>query len=354
MNSIRDIEKFNTLLQDFSQLKLAEPTKESFLSICGFPHYERVISNILSFFFDSTREHGLNQLFIQSLYDLVSELQNIDFDVSLDFHSYTEVRTEKGNFIDILIQSDEISIVVENKIYAQVNNDLNDYYNFTKSKNKRNTVGILLSLYEIESPDSHFISITYEQFIDKVKSNLGKYICLGDSRYAIFLFDFIENIENLTGHNNMNTEFLDFLSNNLQVVESFEDEMNKLRNEMRKVVREVNNLVKEQFDLPKEILYFWEWRDNKEFFDTAVCDYSKDSYKFTIDSTFNKNGWSFSVFSRNDQTVQQSKEFCKTLGKDYSGEIGDRYRLKKNFPIDEDKNVVAGFICKLINKLIEK
>ena len=91
MNSIRDIEKFNTLLQDFSQLKLSEPTRGSFLSICGFPHYERVISNILAFFFDSTREHGLNQLFIQSLYDLVSELQNIDFDVSLDFHSYTDV-----------------------------------------------------------------------------------------------------------------------------------------------------------------------------------------------------------------------------------------------------------------------
>lgn len=58
-------------------------------------------------------------------------------------------------------------------------------------------------------------------------------------------------------------------------------------------------------------------------------------------------------FSRNNQTVQRSKEFSKTLGKNYSGEIGDRYKLSTKFPIDEDKKVVSDFICKLIKKLIE-
>lgn len=343
-----EIEKFKKILQDFRNGQITSSSKETFISICGFPHYEKVISSILAFFLDTTREHGLKNLFVHSLHDLL----DIDFDYSIDFHSFTEVRTDNGNYIDIIIQSDEMTIVIENKIYAKLNNDLNDYFQFAKDKCKKITQGVILGIDKIESANSNFISITYEQLIEKLRCNLGEYVTSADSKYTIFLYDFIENIESLTGKVNMNKEFFTFINENADVIYSFETEMNKLRNELRKIVKGVNALVREHFNLPQEILYLWEWRNNEGFFDTAVCDYSRDGYTFTIDSTFNNEGWSFSVFDRNEQTKKRSTELSKKLGDKFPGTIEKRYRLKKSFPIDEKQTNIADFICELINKLM--
>ena len=55
------------LLTDLRTLPREEKIDEDLFSICGFPHYERVASNVLAFFLDNKREHGLGDLFMQSL-----------------------------------------------------------------------------------------------------------------------------------------------------------------------------------------------------------------------------------------------------------------------------------------------
>ena len=60
----RNVWKINRRISKTSKEKIKE---ESFVSICGFPHREKVASNILSFFFDTSREHNLYDLFVRSL-----------------------------------------------------------------------------------------------------------------------------------------------------------------------------------------------------------------------------------------------------------------------------------------------
>ena len=67
------------LLTKFKVIPVRQLENENILSICGFPHYERVASNILAFFFDSKREHGLKYLFIESLFALIGlDYESID------------------------------------------------------------------------------------------------------------------------------------------------------------------------------------------------------------------------------------------------------------------------------------
>jgi hypothetical protein len=102
------------LLDDFKKVPLIEPEKQTFLEISGFPHYENVISNILCFFFDTEETHRFNDFLLKSL------LECYDSEIVLDNLTTNfvqkEVVTQKQKRIDILIETDEIIVAIENKI----------------------------------------------------------------------------------------------------------------------------------------------------------------------------------------------------------------------------------------------
>ena len=167
-----EISSYDELLKKFSAIPLNRNLNETFLSICGFPHYERVVSNILSFFFNSTREHGLKKCFSESLLELLG----INADSMTDFETNTEEKTTNGKYIDILIHNEELNIIIENKIYADLYNDLEEYYNYVSCQYGKQTYGVVLGLYKYETNNKHFVSITYEELFTSIRKNLGFYI----------------------------------------------------------------------------------------------------------------------------------------------------------------------------------
>ncbi|WP_096156402.1 MULTISPECIES: PD-(D/E)XK nuclease family protein [Bacillus] len=47
--------------------------------ICGYPHYENVVSNVLAFFFDPGKGHGLETLCIEAIMQVLeSKTYGID------------------------------------------------------------------------------------------------------------------------------------------------------------------------------------------------------------------------------------------------------------------------------------
>ena len=85
----------------------------------AIPITKNVCSNILAFFLEPGRPHGLGTLFLDAIAQ-IGAIQNqgeaIDSNISVD----REARTDAGNRIDILVQSDSHVILIENKIFAGV------------------------------------------------------------------------------------------------------------------------------------------------------------------------------------------------------------------------------------------
>jgi hypothetical protein len=170
-----------------------EVREKNFLDIAGMPHYENVNSNLLRFFFDYTEEHGFQDLFLTSLLELIGNVKDLRF---IDWTVEREVPTKTNKRIDLAIQSvdEDNVIIIENKVYHLLNNDLDDYWDHFVRVNDNNKIGIVLSLYRMRVDDNRYINITHQQLCKQVLKNLGNYILNANHKYVIYLKDFIENI----------------------------------------------------------------------------------------------------------------------------------------------------------------
>ncbi|MFP5082145.1 PD-(D/E)XK nuclease family protein [Pedobacter sp. JCM 36344] len=167
--------------------------EKNFLDIAGMPHYENVNSNLLKFFFDSTEEHGFSDLFLTSLLELIPDKKNVSL---IDWKIEREVKTKNNKRIDLAILSldkDQV-IIIENKIYHLLNNDLNDYWNHYEEIADNRKIGIVLSLYSLTIKNDKFTNVTHQQLCTKVLQNLGRYLLIANQKYIVYLKDYIENI----------------------------------------------------------------------------------------------------------------------------------------------------------------
>lgn len=115
---------FTKILFDFKSIPRYKRTK-TFMEVAGYPHYENVCSNILKFYFDPANEHGLKDLVLNSLLQIVDK----DFKLDTDFEEiriYREYETKKNNRLDLFILTENFAIGIENKIFHHLHNDLTD------------------------------------------------------------------------------------------------------------------------------------------------------------------------------------------------------------------------------------
>lgn len=341
---------FDKLLEEFKSVSVIteERNDRTIFEVCGFPHYEIVVSNVLSFFFDYRNQHDLNGLLIKSLL----EAAGIDEDVGLQFQSEREVMTNKRGYIDILLHNDYACIVIENKIYSGLNNDLDDYLSYAKGLGRKYTYGILLALYETDPQESDFINVTYSNFIAKIRKNLGCFVGRSYNKYLFLLIELINNLEELqTGGMSMNSEFVKFVKDNYNEVRKFSAELKRYHDDLRRVVREVNSIVVEK--IKSESIKQWAWRDPSDgLYDVAVTDIKLDNgIGIAIDSKIDCRGWRFEIFVRNNPGKDFSiSDFCNKQG--FNGKLeGGRFVLNDTFPIDAKPYEIAGKIVDIIKRI---
>lgn len=188
---------------------------KTFLGIAKQPHYENVLSNIYAFFFNVNEEHGFNDLFVKSLIECIDEvkLEGKKFSSFTDFDVETEYATKgiglwkKRGRIDLLLYNGEQAIIIENKVFHHLNNDLDDYWNSIKL-DKESKIGIILSLKPISQDQykdfeskNEFINITHSQLMSKVMANATSYFentTESLKNYHFYLRDFNQNILNIS------------------------------------------------------------------------------------------------------------------------------------------------------------
>lgn len=186
------------------------------LSISGYPHYENVISNWFAYFLDSNGEHQLKNLFSEAFQNCLNK-KNVKVELSWlksSVGAYREVHTQKGNFIDIVVydQYDDAqlkyknALIVEHKVYADLYNDLDDYYNSIEVEESK--VGIILSAKKRTDNHSSFVNVSYAEILIEIQELLGQYQLQADYKHIIYLTDLLNTMNTLS--DNQTNEEVDF------------------------------------------------------------------------------------------------------------------------------------------------
>lgn len=226
---------------DQSNIPQVKGNPTTFLGIARQPHYENVLSNIYAFYFNPNAEHGLNELFTISLLDCIKSTSlgaSKDFSNFSDYSIETESSTDKGGRIDLLLNNGVNAIIIENKMYHILNNDLRDYWDsvIKELEDQNRLIGIVLSLKETPNTGHpQFINITHIQLLEKVMANIGPYLLEASDKYLVFLKDFHQNIINLS-RKIMNKEDFTFYYHNQEKINQLVKYQDRIVEHLKKEV----------------------------------------------------------------------------------------------------------------------
>lgn len=205
--------------------------RPTFFSIAGFPHYENVLSNVYQFFFSTDSPHGLGSLCMDALLEVINNTikQSGRTWQPLTLQRVTaerELSTGNGR-LDLLLhdgheagqwQSASAVVLIENKVYHWLANDLGDYWDFIEKGNATtNKIGVVLGLNRETIPparQNNWIAITHLDWAQAVERRLGPLLHCADSRYVILLLELIENIRTMTNSDESFMELLAFYQQN--------------------------------------------------------------------------------------------------------------------------------------------
>ncbi len=209
--------------------------KRTILDIMGCATLENRWSDLYKFFLDENEEHGLKDLFIRSLENVIGEeegwMRNFNIlreDSTKDMTGYVEEelldnsfntknKKEKGRIDLLIVGTNRKAIIIENKVNATIvgnDNPLVQYVDTVKRKGYEDIKKIVLAINKNYSDmvyahnplrkDNQSIDvykyqyITHLDLITKVLEKLPNYISKANPIYLSLLCDFIQNIENVT------------------------------------------------------------------------------------------------------------------------------------------------------------
>ena len=102
---------------------------------------------------------------------------------------------------DILIdnKSAKTCIIIENKVFHWLNNDLDDYWNHSEYPDT-NKIGVVLSIRQVNHGNDHFTNITHGEWMGRIRGNIPHDLT---PREYVYLADFIKHMESLSKSSEM-------------------------------------------------------------------------------------------------------------------------------------------------------
>jgi PD-(D/E)XK nuclease superfamily len=288
-----DYNNLKTLIDEYKKLAINKISYEpTFMEISGYPHYENVCTNILSFFFDTSEVHNMKDLLLRALF----KVMGLDVTDLIVNEVVREQVTSENKRIDLVILTDEFVIGIENKIFAGLYNDLDIYSNYLKTiQNDRKLYKIVLSLNRITNASNEFINITYSELFNAIDDLMSFYWKEIDNKYFLFLKDFIKTINNLKGDNDMdNSQVLNYISTNLEDIEAFMKFTNDLKKNIKTKVETLSQVVNYKDKSCKQ----WFYTRNEDLGYDLVHDISVEDSIVAIDTWYKPNIWKLSIWLR--------------------------------------------------------
>jgi len=215
-----------------------------FLDIIKKTTNETINSNIYAHFL-SCEEDEIKHAFLNALLYIIEEKTKRKTQLSVT-EVFTEYTTNSGR-IDIVLRDllNENHIIIENKIYHHLDNDLLEYWDFIKVNDEKKR-GVLLTLNPHSIPgkvENKFINITHWEWISKVKE-LIDFNAIKNKNYHVYLSDFLETIEKITNTYLMNDSAKFYFENTKQI-----NAANETRQEGHKFLNDQYNLIAEKLGM---------------------------------------------------------------------------------------------------------
>ena len=355
-SSVLSIEQITHLIEGLKSLPPSQKHEPTFMEIAGYPHYENVCSNILQFYLQPDNEHGFGSLLLDSLFTLINEEvvingQNIDV--------RREESTDIGNRIDLVIKSDDFVLGIENKLFADLYNDLGDYTNHLENKYLREDrpvykIILLLDLIQITpSKDIHgFKPITYALFFEKVIENIGSYFLTAREPHVAFLRDFIQTIQNLQRKTSMDQQRLTFFHDNQHDLAKLPTEVDALRKDMREKVNQLRVIIADEaallpFDIESGV---WRFSDLRDFLWCTVK--TSNSFWLQVDFELTPVGWRSRFFYKKNGGINDVKQWVNAREIQYEI-LPDERRLiyRDKLPYDSSIQEVGTWGLEVLKKL---
>jgi hypothetical protein len=318
------------------QLREHKEVERNFFQIAGFPHYENVSSNVLSFYFK-------NDFVLKSFLDCISVDGEDEIKYIPSIDSVEDVNreegTENGKRIDIVVYTNRYIIGIENKINAGLRNPIDDYnlhLNKKAEDGDKELILIVLSKNEVRK-DERYKNILYEDFSNALKRNYHDLLNSLGYKYFFLLTEYIANIEFLKGGSFMkimDNEFFKFAkqNDNLAKIEDILKGVQSLRDDLKDIARQIGN------DLEEDHKSFGHSRPYQPydglyaaavFQNCFLTDKTGEKYNFTIDVGVTVNGFVIMIFERGGG--QLKPEFKNILGEILP--INEEYDLSnREFP----------------------
>jgi hypothetical protein len=262
----------------------------------------------------------------------------------------TEVVTANKGRIDLLIEDYQSAILIENKIYHYLSNDLLDYWDHFKTDSSKK-VGVLLTLFQHEIPvnvKGKFINITHIEWINKVKENFIPDF-LPDN-YKVYIDDFINTIEKLTRINTMNESAKFYFEHASQIIKA-NATLNEAHRFLNSELLQIANKIGWQSS-GSELTwrYFWDENNNLDTYFTILIDDivepKKDqNMKFTLILELSKNDK-----QRIDKLIEEFEGHRQFDGKERGISAGNYVQfLCKDYNITIDE--LANFSDVVVDKI---
>lgn len=266
--SVDDFDRLTEMLNEAQSIRIDPVHSKNYFEVAGYPHYENVASSILAFFFDTNEEHGLKDLWLQSLMECYRASSSCDLhDISeyetVETGVIREDLTSDNKRIDIVIPTNNgVVIAIENKIYADVYNPFAEYNSWLNKAYEQysDKIEIVLSLRpvsdvsvvsgtDMNGDEYHFVNITYKTLLDAVKGNVGRYMSGANEKWLIYMNEFIRNIESLQEDRmNINREWQLFLEKNTELIGDFNRRIKSDQKAKSDLVDKLSKALQERFN----------------------------------------------------------------------------------------------------------
>lgn len=238
---------------------------------------ENKVSQILAYFLDEKQNHGQGNLFLN---EFVNQFYGKEIDTTNSINICEKVITQNRR-IDIYLEIGELTIAIENKIWADdQHNQLKDYATYLEQKSKGNFLLLYLNPYGLEPTNKSITDNFKQQLIEKEQFKIISYkhdiinlinkwlvICEADN-VSHFIKEFKKFLEiKFLGNNtlNMSKNLREIIFQNQTEVQSLVNEYKNIENEIVGKLNEVGKALANEtpnlnteLEISKSGVFNWE------------------------------------------------------------------------------------------------
>lgn len=280
--------RIQTLLNEFAG-KPKQTKLPTYLELCKYPRhrFEEICSRLLAFYLNPQKEHGLQNLFLQSLLDILAPGKTIQ--IATEKLSILSEDNANGKRVDLLIYTNDFVIGIENKITAKLNNPLEVYKNRIGQFGTESVFLVVLSLRKITAADelklmreSGFINLTFGDYFKKVKANISQYQNTSNAHYLAYCNDFMSTIENMETQSIMDTQLEDFFFDNHSSLTELIDLFGRYKQNILQIQIERITELKEKISQLTQCDKWWIW----EKYDLGINNLNQQKPNIGIECEF--------------------------------------------------------------------